>query len=187
MSPAHVSVFMGFTRLRAYLVFGVLAVAAAVAVVFALVKDSQGGAVAGGCPAGATMVNLTLPTEADQVKLRVLNGTRTPGLADQVSNEFKDRGFVTQPTKDSKKKVTDVAVIQYGPKTVGAAQWIRAYFLGDAVPEYSAERTNDVIDIVIGSKFRSLATFTEVNQSMAQIGVPTAPPGTCVAPAPKGA
>ncbi len=172
---------MGFTRLRAYLVFGVLIVAATVAVVFALAKDTQGGAAAGGCPAGVTAVNLTLPKEADQVKLRVLNGTRTPGLADQVSSEFKDRGFVMQATKDSKKKVTGVALIQYGPKAVGAAQWIRAYFLGEATPEYTPTRTTDVIDVVIGAKFQSLATFTEVNQSMAQIGVPSAPPGTCAA------
>ncbi|WP_436532488.1 LytR C-terminal domain-containing protein [Actinoplanes sp. HUAS TT8] len=178
---------MGFTRLRAYLVIGVLALAATVVVVVALVKDTQGGPEAGGCPAGVTMVNLTLPKEADQVKLRVLNGTKSAGLADQVSAEFKDRGFVTQPTKDSKTKVKNVAVIQYGPKTVGAAQWIRAYFLGEAEPDYSEARTSDVIDIVIGAKFRSLATFTEVNQSMAQIGTPSAPPGTCAAPAPKGA
>jgi hypothetical protein len=171
---------MGFTRLRAYLVFGVLAVAAIVVVGIAVLRDSQGGTTAGSdCPAGTTPANLTLPKEAGQVKLRVLNGTKTPGLAETVSNEFKDRGFVMQTAKDNKTKVSQVAVIQYGPKTVGAAQWIRAYFLGEAKPEFSAARTTDVIDVVIGSKFQNLATFTEVNQSMAQIGVPSAPPGTC--------
>lgn len=175
---------MGFTRLRAYLVLGVLAVAATVVVIVAVVRDSQGDASASsGCPAGTTMVNLTLPKEAGQVKLRVLNGTKTAGLAGQVSGEFKDRGFVMQPAKESKSKFSEVALIQFGPKSVGAAQWIRAYFLGEAKPDYNAKRTTDVIDIVIGAKYRELATFTEVNQSMAQIGVATLPPGTCEAPA----
>ncbi|MBB4742948.1 hypothetical protein BJY16_006407 [Actinoplanes octamycinicus] len=171
---------MGFTRLRAYLVVGVLAVAASIVVVVALVRDTQGDASAAGrCPAGTTMVNLTLPKEPAQVKLRVLNGTKRVGLAETVSAEFQDRGFKMQPSKTSKSKFDQVALIQYGPKAVGAAQWIRAYFLGDAKPEFSDKRTTDVIDIVVGERFRSLATFTEVNQSMAQIGDPTPPPGTC--------
>ncbi|BCY10758.1 LytR C-terminal domain-containing protein [Actinoplanes sp. L3-i22] len=171
---------MGFTRLRAYLVVGVLVVAAMVAVGIAVFRDSQGGTTAGSdCPAGTTPANLALPKEASQVKLRVLNGTKTPGLAEAVSDEFKDRGFVMQPAKDNKTKVAQVAVIQYGPKAIGAAQWIRAYFLGEAKPEYVPTRTTDVVDVVIGSKFQDLATFTEVNQSMAQIGTPSAPPGTC--------
>ncbi|WIN00654.1 LytR C-terminal domain-containing protein [Actinoplanes oblitus] len=170
---------MGFTRLRAYLVFGVLAIAAAVVVAVAVVRDSQGGAAASGCPAGTTLVNVTLPRDAAQVSLRVLNGTRRAGLAEQVSAEFKDRGFKMQPTRTSRTKSAEVAVIQFGPKSVGAAQWIRAYFLGEAKPEYNAKRTTDVIDVVLGDRYQSLATVTEVNQSMAQIGAPSAPPGTC--------
>ncbi|WP_189330296.1 LytR C-terminal domain-containing protein [Actinoplanes ianthinogenes] len=177
---------MGYTRLRAYLVFGVLAIAALVVVVVAVARDSQGDPAASGCPAGMTLVNVTLPREPAQVKLRVLNGTRRAGLADNVSAEFQDRGFKVQPSKDSKTKFAKVALIQYGPKSVGAAQWIRAYFLGEAEPQYNAARTTDVIDIIVGEQFRSLATFTEVNQSMAQIGDPTAPPGSCAAPAGAG-
>jgi hypothetical protein len=42
-----------------------------------------------------------------------------------------------------------------------------------------------VIDIVIGSEFRQLATTTEVNQSLVEVGEPTVPPGACVKPATK--
>jgi len=165
---------------RAYVVIGVLVVAAAVAVVVALVRDSQGDSAAG-CPEGAPVADITLPSEARQVKLRVLNGTRTTGLADRVSEEFKNRGFRVQEPKDSKTKVKGIAVIQYGPKSVGAAQWIRAFFLGEAEPVYSATRTTEVIDIVIGGQYRQLATETEVNQSLAQLSAPELPPGACEA------
>ncbi|WP_307834077.1 LytR C-terminal domain-containing protein [Paractinoplanes lichenicola] len=157
--------------------------AAIVVVVVAVVRDTQANAAAGQeCPAGAPRVTLDLPGDASQVKLRVLNGTRTPGVAEQVTEEFKNRGFVMSKPADNKGKLKDIAVVRYGPKTVGAAQWIRAYFLDEAEPQFSATRNTDVIDIIIGPRFRQLATYTEVNQALAQLSVPTLPPGTCEAP-----
>jgi hypothetical protein len=173
---------MSFTRTRAFIVVAVLAVAAIVVVVVALVRDSQGDAAAGrDCPAGAPTATVTLPQHSNQVKLRVLNGTRVVGKADVVSEEFKNRGFLMQPPADSKSKFAKIAIIRYGPKSVGAAQWIRAYFLGEAVAQYNATRTTDVIDIVVGDQYRQLATTTEVSQSLAQLGEPKLPPGTCPA------
>ncbi|GAA2716739.1 MULTISPECIES: LytR C-terminal domain-containing protein [Actinoplanes] len=170
---------MSYARIRAYLVIGFLAVAAIIVVVVSLVRDTQGTAAADDCPAGAVRVNLTLPDEPSEVKIRVLNGTKTAGLADQVTADFKGRGFVVQKPGKSKTKVKQVAVIQFGPKTVGAAQWIRAFFLGQAEPVFVPTRTTDVIDVLVGDQYRQLATFTEVNQSMAQISSPSLPPGTC--------
>ncbi|MBM2618654.1 LytR C-terminal domain-containing protein [Actinoplanes sp. LDG1-06] len=169
--------------MRALFVVGFLVVAAIVVTVVAVVRDTQANAAVGQeCPAGAPRVSLTLPDEAAQVKLRVLNGTRTPGVAEKVTEEFKNRGFVMQKPGDNRNKLAGIAVVRYGPKTVGAAQWIRAYFLGEAEPQYSSSRTSDVIDIVIGNSYRQLATYTEVNQSLAQLSEPTLPPGTCEAP-----
>ncbi|WP_285689615.1 LytR C-terminal domain-containing protein [Actinoplanes sp. NBRC 103695] len=173
---------MSFTRTRAFLVVALLAVAAIVVVVVALVRDTQGDAAAGQkCPAGAPTANIDIPAGADEVKLRVFNGTKTEGVADRVSQEFADRGFRTQPPAESKTKFGKVAIIRYGPKSVGAAQWIRAYFLGEADPQYNAKRTTDVIDIVIGAQYKQLATKTEVNQSLAQLSEPKLPPGACAA------
>ncbi|MFG1604909.1 LytR C-terminal domain-containing protein [Actinoplanes sp. NPDC049265] len=172
---------MSFTRTRALIVLAVLAALAIAGVAVALVRDTQGDAAAQGCPAGATTVNVKLPEHSDQVKLRILNGTRTTGRAEQVSEEFKNRGFQMQRPADSRSKVAKVAVIKFGPKTVGAAQWIRAYFLGEGVAQYEATRTTDVIDIVVGDQYKQLATTTEVNQSLAQLSDPKLPPGTCAA------
>ncbi|WP_436534569.1 LytR C-terminal domain-containing protein [Actinoplanes sp. HUAS TT8] len=167
------------TRTRAYRVIGGMAVGGLAVAGFAVVHDTQGAAMASeGC---STRVDLRLPAGPAQVKLRVLNGTRTAGVAEQATEDFKYRGFVMEKPATSKTKSTQVAVIQFGPKSVGAAQWIRAFFLGEAEPDFDPARTTDVIDVVVGSQYRQLATQTEVNQSLAQLGEPTAPPGTCAA------
>jgi len=177
---------MSFARVRALVVVGVLAVAAVVFVVVALVRDTQGDAVAGGgCPDGSVMANVTLPDDPEQVTVKVYNGTKTPGLADSVTNEFKNRRFKTDKPAENKKKVDGVAVMRYGPEAVGSAWLLRAYFLNQADVQYDAKRKGAVVDVVVGSGFQQLATTTEVNQSLVELGEPEVPLGACVAPAKK--
>ena len=176
---------MSFARVRALVVVGVLAVAAVVFVVVALVRDTQGDAVAGGCPEGSVMANVTLPDDPEQVTVRVFNGTDTAGLADSVTNEFKNRRFKTGKPAENKKKVDGVAVMRYGPEAVGSAWLLRAYFLNQADAQYDAKRKGVVVDVVIGSSFQQLATTTEVNQSLVELGEPELPVGACAAPAKK--
>ena len=171
--------------MRALTAFVLLGIAAIVVVVVVLARDSQADTAAGRqCPPGATRVDLALPSEAAEVKIRVFNGSKTAGAAAQASQDFRYRGFRMQPPAESRSKLAAVAVVRYGPKTVGAAQWIRAHFLGEAQPQFSLTRTSDVIDVVIGDRYRQLATRTDVNQSLAQLGEPELPPGTCAATAP---
>ena len=179
---------MSFARVRALVVVGVLAVAAVVFVVVALVRDSQGEVAAdGGCPDGAPQANIQLPDDTAEVKVRILNGTRTAGLADKVTSDFKNRGFAMQKPGVSKTKFDRIAVISYGPKAVGNAQLLKAFFLGKAKPQYNPKRTSDVVDIIIGSEYQQLATSTEVNQSLVELGEPELPPGACAAPPTKAA
>ena len=179
---------MSFARVRALVVVGVLAVAAIVFVITALVKDSQGNEVtADNCPAGAPLADVTLPDDPAEVTVKVYNGTNTSGLADSVTNEFKNRRFTVQKPAESKTKYKGVAEIRYGPDAVGRAQLLRAYFLDQSKLEYNAKRKGILIDIVIGSQFRQLATTTEVNQSLVEVGEPTLPPGACAKPAKKTA
>jgi LytR cell envelope-related transcriptional attenuator len=179
---------MSFARVRALVVIGVLAVAAVVFVVVALVRDTQGDAVAdGGCPEGAPLANVTLPADPKDVKIKVLNGTSTAGLAGKVSTDFKNRGFSMQRPDESGSKFDRIAIIRYGPKAVGDAQLIKAYFLGKAKPEYDAKRADDIVEIIVGADYAQLATSTEVNQSLVELGEPEVPPGACAAPADKSA
>nr|WP_296066100.1 LytR C-terminal domain-containing protein [uncultured Actinoplanes sp.] len=177
---------MSFARVRALVVVGVLAVAAVVFVVTALVRDSQGGTTAGGgCPAGAPLADMQLPDDPAEVTVRIFNGTNTAGLAESVTNEFKNRRFVTQKPAESRTKYKGVAEIRFGPDAVGRAQLLRAYFLAQSKMSYNPKRKGAVIDIVIGKDFRQLATTTEVNQSLVEVGEPTLPPGSCVKPVEK--
>ncbi len=179
---------MSFARVRALVVIGVLAVAAIVFVVVALVRDTQGDALADdGCPEGAPLADVSLPEDPKDVKVKILNGTSTADLADRVSTDFRNRGFSMQKAGASKTKFDRIAIIRYGPKAVGDAQLIKAYFLGRAKPEYNAKRKDDVVEIVIGSSYAQLATSTEVNQSLVELGEPQVPPGACAAPAGKAA
>jgi hypothetical protein len=173
---------MSFARVRALVVVGVLVVAAVVLVVVALTKDTQGTPVGDSCPAGAARVDIELPDDPAQVTVKIYNGTSTPGLADSVTTEFKNRRFTTQKPGENKTKYTGVADIKFGPDAVGKAQLLRAYFLDQSKMEYDAKHKGTTIDIVIGRQFRQLATSTEVNQSLAAVGEPTVPPGACAKP-----
>jgi hypothetical protein len=173
---------MSFARVRALVVVGVLVLAAVVLVIVALTKDTQGDPVGDSCPAGAPRVDIELPDDPAQVTVKIYNGTTTPGLADSVTTEFKNRRFTTQKPAENKTRYTGIADIKYGPDAVGKAQLLRAYFLDQSKMEYDAKRKGATIDIVIGKNFRQLATSTEVNQSLAAVGEPTVPPGACAKP-----
>ena len=173
---------MTFARVRALVVVGVLAVAAVVFVIVALVRDTQHDAVAQGCPPGSVMADLTLPDSPQQVTLKVFNGTSTDGLADSVTSDFRNRNFKVQKPAENKKRYKGVAQLRYGPQAVGAAQLVKAYFLAQAEPLYDPKRKGNVVDVVIGSRFQQLATTTEVNQSLVELGEPDLPPGACPEP-----
>jgi LytR cell envelope-related transcriptional attenuator len=173
---------MSFARVRALVIIGVLAVAAVVFVVVALVKDSQQDAIASGCPAGSVMADVSLPDNPDEVTIKVFNGTSTPGLAERVTNDFKNRKFKAQKPAENRKKFDGVAQLRYGPAAVGKAHLLKAYFLAQAVPLYDAKRKGDVVDVVIGRQYKQLATTTEVNQSLVELGEPDVPPGACAKP-----
>src|SRR4051794_332929 len=168
---------MTFARVRALVVVGALAVAAVIFVVVALVRDTQGGATVGKtCPEGAPRANLTLP-EPREVKVKVFNATENDGWATQISADFKNRGFQAQKPQNNKTEVDKIAVLRFGPRSVGAAHLLDAYFLNEADTQYNPKRTDDLVDVVIGTQFRQLATSTEVNQALVESGQPELPPG----------
>jgi len=178
---------MSFARVRALVVIGVLAVAAVVFVIVALVRDSQHDAIANGCPAGSVLADIALPDNPAEVTIKVFNGTTKVGLAEAVTSEFQNRKFKTQKATENRKKFKGVAQLRYGPAAVGKAHLLKAYFLAQADPLYDPKRKGVVVDVVIGSQYQSLATSTEVNQSLVELGEPELPPGACLAPPKKAA
>jgi hypothetical protein len=175
---------MSYARMRALIVLSVLTVAAVVFVAVAFVRDSQTEAtVAEECPPGFVLANVALPEPKD-VKLKVFNAAGADGLGARVSTDFGNRKFQVEKPENSDKTSDEVAVLRYGPKAVGAAHLLRAYFLDNARIEYDEARDNDVVDVVIGTRFEQLATTTEVNQSLVELGQAKLPPGTCAATPP---
>jgi hypothetical protein len=186
---------MSFARVRALTVVGVLFVCAIVLVTMALIKDNQPKAANGGaCPPGHVPADLRLPAENKDVKINVLNATGRTGLAGQIATDFENREFVIANknvinSPDAKerakanypKSVPGVALLRYGPKTVGAAWVLRAYFLDEADVEFDIKRKDDIVDVVIGQKFQQLATVTEMHQALAALQNPDLPEGTCAA------
>jgi hypothetical protein len=173
---------MSLARLRALVIVGVLVLAAGVLVTIAIVKDRQAHAIASqSCGAGDVPADLRLPEEPKQIKVDVLNATDSPGLARQVADDFRSRKItVTHEGNDpAAKRVDDVAILRYGPKTVGNAWLLQTYFLNKAKLQFDIARDNDVIDVVLGNGFKQLASTTEANQALTVIGKPRLPPGTC--------
>ncbi len=169
---------MSFARVRALVVVALLAILALIFTVVALVRDTQSDAGLGaGCQEGWPEADVTL-REPAEVKINVLNGTDQVGLASKVSDDFRNRKFQVEKTDDAE-KTDDIAILRYGPKGVGSAHLLRAYFLDNAVVSYDPERADATVDIVLGSAFQQLATTTEVNQSLGDLGAPVAPPETC--------
>lgn len=185
---------MSFARVRALIVVGVLFVCAVIVVGVAMVKDTQrtvNVGRGGQCPPGHVPADLRLPEEKN-IKINVYNATDRQGLAERVAFDFENREFtivnkakIKQANDPQKKSVAGVAALRYGPKAVGAAWVLRAYFLAvnvddkDFTTEFDVNRKDDVVDVVVGAKFRQLGTVTEVNQSLAALGNPPLPKGTC--------
>jgi hypothetical protein len=172
---------MSYARVRALIVLGVLAVAAVVFVSVALVRDTQSSATASDeCPAGWATANIQLPEPKD-VKLKVFNAAGVDGLGNRVSTDFGNRKFQVEKPENSNKTIDNIAILRYGPKMVGSAHLLNAYFLGNAKTEYDPKRDNDIVDVVIGKSFEQLATHPEVNQSLVELGQPELPPQACEA------
>ncbi|HEX5543146.1 MAG TPA: LytR C-terminal domain-containing protein [Micromonospora sp.] len=167
--------------MRALVIVAGLVVFALVFVVITLIRDTQSGpGSALECPEGYVRADIAL-REAKDIKINVYNSTDGVGLAGSVGSNFKNRDFQVEKTGNDprKKRVEGVAELRYGPKGVGSAHVLRAYFLDQADPVYEADRDDDVVDVALGADFKQLATTTEVNQALVELQSPELPPRTC--------
>jgi len=175
---------MTFARVRALIFVAVLFVTAGVVVIMAIGRDTQTRPIAGNdCPAGLVPAKIRMPDEGE-VTVNVYNGTRKVGLAQEIRDKMRDRGFKVKKAGNppgNKVYENEIAEIKYGPQAVGAAYLVNAYFLGQAEMTFDLKRKDALVDVILGTEFQQLATFTEVNQSIAAIGSPDLPKGTCEA------
>jgi hypothetical protein len=173
---------MQMARIRAIALVSTLAIIGITLAVITLNRDTQAKApVVESCAAGYVPVKNKLPDSESEVKINVYNATTTVDLARNVAADFTNRKFKVEKTGNEKKAQPEiVAQLRYGPKAVGAAQLLRAYFLNATEEDgFDIKRENDTIDVIIGGQFKQLATPTEMRQAVAALGNPDLPPGTC--------
>lgn len=97
-----------------------------------------------------------------KVHLRVLNSTDQQGLAQEVADELKARGFVVDEVGNDStgRKVSGVGEIRHGPRGTSTAAYVRLYLPGAG--DYTDTRATSQVDVVIGPGFDKLATAEEV-------------------------
>jgi hypothetical protein len=106
----------------------------------------------------------------------VLDGGAPAGLVDGTAAQLRARRFVVQNGTADRDPVVGVAALRYGPTAIGAASVLRAEVHGSVTMRFDPDRRDETVDLTVGPAFTRLATATEVNQSLAAAGEPSAPP-----------
>jgi len=135
----------------------------------------------GGCGPGQVPADLRLPSRVEDLDLAIFDAAGRAGLDARVAEDFRERRVPARAAGAAPTR-SDTTVVRYGPEAVGAAQLVRAYLLDNARPEFAIDRPGRTVDVVLGADFQRLAGRTEVNQALAMLGAPSAPPGTCGVP-----
>lgn len=166
---------VSLARVRSLIVIGVLALIAAITVVWAIATDSQTGSLAGSC----TTAQPSIPAPK-AVKVRVYNGTDQLGLANQVRDKLRKRGFqvIAVGNDPQEEPISVSAQIRYGTTGAGAAELLQASVPGSQIIDDA--RTDSSVDLVLGTSFTDLTPEKEVSIELKKIGPPQlATPAGC--------
>jgi hypothetical protein len=129
--------------------------------------------------------NLTLPDSAEKVRIRVRDGGAPAGAAAAIATQLRERRYVVvRDAGGPTDPATGPARVSYGPAAIGAATLVKAVILGESTMRFDPDRTDDTIDLTLGSAFERLTTPTELNQALVELDEPTAPPQCAPAPSP---
>lgn len=165
---------MSLARLRALVVLAVLAVAAIVTIGWAIAQDGEHDKDrADDCQVKAA---LTVP-QPSQVKVRILNATDRDGLATEVGDALAARGFTIVGVGNAPTVIEGPAEVHYGPLAAGSAKLVRAQI--DKATARPERREDDVVELVIGPDFTELASTTQADKNLKNLGKPPLPSTTC--------
>ena len=104
--------------------------------------------------------------EPSSVIVRVFNATDSSGLAGQVADELRSRGFtVSEVANDSgQREVTGAGEIRFGARGRDQARYLSVYV--PAAGEHQDVRATAEVDLVLGPEFAGLATPEEVEAAL---------------------
>ncbi|MEU1964399.1 LytR C-terminal domain-containing protein [Micromonospora sediminicola] len=134
-----------------------------------------------GCPAGFVGARIWAPGRED-TKISIVNASGHANRGAVVASELRTFRFEVLAVTQAPEVHDGVAVLRYGPQTVGAAWNLQAFFPDGVTLQFELRRVDDVVEVAIGKRFSQLPDITEVNQATAKLPLPTAPPGTCPIP-----
>ncbi|MBA3278523.1 MAG: LytR C-terminal domain-containing protein [Geodermatophilaceae bacterium] len=121
------------------------------------------------CPTPPTVTEMDPTT----VRVRVLNGTDTAGLAAQGTAEFVGRGFLVEATDNDRsgREVVSVGELRYGPRGAEQAAFVALFVPGITLVRDT--RSDDLIDVVLGPDYTTLAAPEAVAIAIATPVAPT--------------
>jgi hypothetical protein len=105
------------------------------------------------------------PSKPSTVRVRVLNGTLTGGLAAEVAADLKHRGFHVSSVGNTEKLVkAGTAIVSYGPGNLLAAQAVADQFAGAKL------QSGDFagVQVAIGPSYQALASKSDAAQARAE-------------------
>lgn len=160
----------GRRRLAAVVVAGAV-VATTAGVTFAW-PDRQDNTTPAAVPPALNCV-LALPASPADVRVRVVDGGASAGVADAAAAQLRARTFTVLDATTGPEGAT---ALRYGPAAIGSAALLRAALHGEVTMQFDETRGDGTVDLVLGPAFTRLATTTELNQNLVTVGEPTAPP-----------
>ncbi len=153
------------------LIFLVVLAVIALGVWFKVLQTDQArpSSDADACPAPPTVTEMDPAT----VRVRVLNGTDTAGLAAQATAEFVGRGFLVEATDNDRsgREVLAVGELRYGPRGAEQAAFVALFVPG--ITLVRDIRSDDLIDVVLGPDYATLAAPEAVAIAIATPVAPT--------------
>lgn len=119
--------------------------------------------------AAPVVVNEACPTDKfsfidpAKMKVNVLNGTQTSGLAGATATKLKKRGFRIGDVENARlSKPEVVGAVTSGPAGYAQAMTLQRNIAGLAYV-YDPKRQDSTVDLVLGTKFKDLVTEKQVD------------------------
>jgi hypothetical protein len=158
---------VSLARVRSLIIIGVLALIAAITVVWAIATDDQTGSLAKTCAAAKPSI-----PAPKAVRVRVYNGTDQAGLATKVQKALQKRGFkvIAVGNDPESEPIATTAQIRYGAAGAGAAELLQASIKGSQIVD--DDRTESAVDIVLGNGYAGLTPEKQLPAELANIEPP---------------
>jgi LytR cell envelope-related transcriptional attenuator len=127
----------------------------------------------------------TAAVSSSRIQVRVYNATAREGLARRVAGQLISRGYAIVGTDNDPlagiRPVEGSAEVRYGPAGAKQAAQVRRQVPGAAL--YKDARQGPVVDLVLGEKFRRLATPAELARGRQGLVAPDPSKAPAKAPA----